>query len=205
MRNYKIFMQNKNFRTIKSEIRILGIDDAPFTPHQEGKVLIVGTLFRGGSWMDGVLTTHIQIDGTDSTDQIIKMVNDSRHLGQLGVIMLDGISFGGFNVVDIQEIYQKTGIPIIVAMRKLPNFEKIKKALQNFSDWEKRWANVEKAGPVYRVDESGQLFVQISGIDLEDALEIVKLSTTRSNLPEPIRTAHIIASGVETGESRGNA
>lgn len=198
-------MLNKSFRTIKSEIRILGIDDAPFTPHQKGKVLVVGTLFRGGSWMDGVLTTYLQIDGTDSTDQIIKMVKKSRHLGQLGVIMLDGITFGGFNVVNIQQIYQKTGVPVIVAMRKLPNFDKIKKALQNFSDWEDRWSNIEKAGQVYRVDKSGQLFIQISGINLEDALEIVKLSTTRSNLPEPIRTAHIIAAGVETGESRGNA
>ena len=61
-------MKNKKFRTIKSEIRILGIDDAPFTPHKEGNVLLVGTFFRGGSWLDGVLTTHVQIDGTDSTD-----------------------------------------------------------------------------------------------------------------------------------------
>lgn len=198
-------MENKKFRTIKSEIRILGIDDGPFNPHHEGNVLLVGTIFRGGFWLDGVLTTYLEKDGTDATDQIIKMVNDSRHLGQLGVLMLDGITFGGFNVVNIQQIFEKTTVPVIVAMRKYPNFEKIKKALKNFPDWPERWKNVKKAGEVYPVDDSGQLFIQISGISLKDALEIVKLSTTRSNIPEPIRTAHIIAAGVETGESRGNA
>jgi endonuclease V-like protein UPF0215 family len=198
-------MKNKNFRAIKSEIRILGVDDAPFTPHTEGNVLVVGALFRGASWLDGVLTTQVRIDGTDSSEQIINMVNNSRHQGHLGVIMLDGITFGGFNVVDIAQIFEKTKVPVIVAMRKYPNFEKIEKALQNFSDGNERWKNVEKAGPVYSVNDSESLFIQISGIELSDALEIVKLSTTHSNLPEPIRTAHIIAAGVETGESYGNA
>jgi len=33
----------------------------------------------------------------------------------------------------------------------------------------------------------------------------VKLSSTRSLIPEPIRVAHLIASGVALGESRGGA
>jgi len=34
---------------------------------------------------------------------------------------------------------------------------------------------------------------------------IVKLSSTRSLIPEPIRVAHLIASGVALGESMGGA
>ncbi|MDP1552010.1 MAG: DUF99 family protein [Methanobacteriaceae archaeon] len=198
-------MKNKKFRIIKSEIRILGIDDAPFSPHKHEKVRIIGAIFRGGLCLDGVMTTYMEVDGIDSTDQIIKMVNDSRHLGQLRVIMLDGITFGGFNVANIPEIFEKTGIPIIVIMRKFPNFLKIKKALQNFHDWEERWNKIKIAGKVHQVNEPAQIFIQIHGIDLEDAMEIVKISTKRSKIPEPIRTAHIIAAGVETGESKGNA
>jgi len=56
--------------------------------------------------------------------------------------MLDGITFGGFNLVNIRKIFESTGVPVIVIMRKLPNFERIKKALKRFDDWEKRWANV---------------------------------------------------------------
>ena len=41
------------------------------------------------------------------------------------------------------------------------------------------------------------------GLKLEDAMEIVKFSTTRSAIPEPLRVAHIIAAGIVTGESKG--
>ena len=47
--------------------------------------------------------------------------------------------------------------------------------------------------------------MQTSGISKEDAQKIVTLSTTRSAIPEPIRVAHIIAAGITTGESKGNA
>jgi len=195
----------KKFRSIKQEIRILGVDDSPFPAHTNEEVMLVGTVFRAGNWLDGVLSTFVDGDGVNATHKISEMVLNSRNMGQLGVIMLDGITFAGFNVVNIRELYQATGIPVIVIMRKSPNFESIKKALKRFSDWKVRWANVLEAGQVHRVDGNESIYIQIQGIKLEDALEIVKLSTTRSAIPEPIRVAHIIAAGIVTGESRGSA
>ena len=198
-------MINKKFRVIKKEIRILGIDDAPFPPHTKNNVMLIGTIFRGGTWLDGVLRTYIKGDGTDSTLKIIKMVNDSRHKDQMGVIMLDGITFGGFNIVNIKEIFNETGIPVIVIMRKFPNFEKIRKALTKFEDSLERWSVIQEAGTVYKIENKEPLYIQICGIDLEDAEEIVGLATTRSAIPEPIRAAHLIGAGVITGESKGSA
>jgi endonuclease V-like protein UPF0215 family len=195
----------KKFWKIKKEIRILGVDDGPFIPHGQEKVLIIGTIFRAGIWLDGVLSTHIINDGNDATAKLVGMVNQSRHREQIGVIMLDGITFGGFNVVDIQQLFHKTKIPVIVIMRKKPDLLKIKKALQNFSNWEKRWKLVQKAGKIQKIHNKEPVYVQTSGISWEDAEEIVKLATTRSAIPEPIRVAHIIASGVITGDSKGSA
>ena len=110
--------------------------------------------------------------------------------------MLDGITFGGFNVVDIQQIFQKTQIPVIVIMRKQPDLLKIRNALQNFSNWEERWKRIQKAGKIKIIQNKELIYIQTSGISWEDAEEIVKLATTRSAIPEPIRAAHIIASGL---------
>jgi uncharacterized protein len=198
-------IETKKFRIIKQEIRILGIDDSPFPTHTTDEVMLVGTIFRAGNWLDGVLSTHICGDGTDSTEKIVHMVKNSRNLGQLGVIMLDGITFGGFNVVNIQEIYKATNIPVIVVMRKIPNFEGIKNALKRFDDWEERWQNITGAGEVYKVPNPEPVYIQVNGIEIDDAMEIVKISTTRSAIPEPLRVAHIIAAGIVTGESRGSA
>ena len=197
--------ETKKFRIIKKEIRILGVDDSPFPSHTNEEVMLVGTVFRAGNWLDGVLSTYIHGDGTDGTEKITEMVKNSRNLGQLGVIMLDGITFGGFNLVNIRMIFESTGVPVIVIMRKLPNFERIKKALKRFDDWEKRWANVLEAGKVYKVDNTESIYMQIYGIEREDAEDIVRLSTTRSAIPEPVRVAHIIAAGIVTGESKGSA
>jgi uncharacterized protein len=197
--------EKKKFRIIKQEIRILGVDDSPFPSHTTDEVMLVGTVFRAGMWLDGVLSTYIHGDGTDATEKIAEMVKNSRNLGQLGVIMLDGITFGGFNLVNIRQIFESTGIPVIVIMRKIPNFERIKKALKRFDDWEDRWANVIEAGEVYLVDSPEPVYIQIHGIEREDAEDIVRLSTTRSSIPEPLRVAHIIAAGIVTGESKGSA
>jgi len=184
------------------------VDDAPFVPHSREQVMVIGTLFRAGNWLDGVLRTHITVDGTDATTSLITMVNGSRHLEQLGVMMLDGITLGGFNVVNIQKIFQETEVPVIVIMRKYPDLPRIKKALKNFPDWEERWNHIIDAGEIYKVHavtNQEPIYMQLCGISPEDARTIVKLSATRSAIPEPIRAAHIIAAGVITGESKGNA
>ena len=77
--------------------------------------------------------------------------------------------------------------------------------MKNFQNWENRWENVVEAGKVYKVDNPEPIYIQINGIEIEDAVEIVKLSTTRSAIPEPLRVAHIIAAGIIKGESKGSA
>lgn len=156
--------------------------------------------------MDGVLRAHIDVDGTDATQRIIEMVNKSRHKGQLRVIMVDGVTFAGFNVIDIQEIFRQTGLPVIVVSRKLPDFSKVKKALRNLPDWRERWRMLRTAGKIYQVrskPKAAPICVQVAGIKRADAEQIVKLTSTHSLVPEPLRVAHLIATGIARGESVG--
>lgn len=172
--------------------------------------MIIGAVFRGGDWLDGVLRSEITRDGMDGTETIIRMVTSSKHFVQLRVIMLDGITFGGFNPIDIVKINEETGLPVIVIMRKYPVFEKIESALKHLPDPEKRMEIIKKAGEIAEVTNyidhrARPLYIQWVGIEKEDARSIVQLTSTRSNIPEPIRVAHLIATGVVFGESRGKA
>lgn len=198
--------KNIKFYKIKNEIRILGIDDAPFDLYNDKTVPLIGTIFRGGNWLDGVLKTDIRVDGTDATEKIAEMVNKTRHK-DLRIIMLDGISFGGFNLVDIEELFRRTTLPVIVIVRQMPDFKAIKKALKNLKN-QKFYQNcMEKAGKPLKVEtKPGKfIYIQSHGLKFSDAERIVKLSSTRSLIPEPIRVAHLIASGIVLGESRGGA
>ena len=185
----------------KKEVRILGIDDSPFEKFTKGNSLVIGTIFRGGLLLDGILTTKVAIDGNNSTKKLIQMVNNSKYKPQLKCIMLNGIAMAGFNVVDIGQLWKKTKIPVIVAIRKYPNFKKIETTLRQLNKLHK-YKLIQKAGPVEQV---GRIFIQRKGITLEKAKAIINLTCTRSLIPEPIRVAHLIAGGIATGESKGQA
>jgi len=192
-------LSHKRFRSIKPEIRVLGVDDGVFIPRSKGLVDVVGIVFRGGYWLDGVMRTEIEVDGLDATEKIASMITESPHYKQLRIIMLSGITFAGFNVVDIKELYNKTGLPVIVLTRNLPKMEEIRQALENLPEKEKRWKAILNAGEIFEVQtREGEepIYMQIAGIEREDAEKIVKITSTRSNIPEPLRVAHIIASGL---------
>jgi endonuclease V-like protein UPF0215 family len=183
---------------IKPQIRILGIDDGSLCGQ---KILLVGVVFRGGFWIDGLLSCDIERDGTDATEKIISMVHGTRH-EDLRVIMTDGITFAGFNTIDIQEIAQQTGLGVIPVMRRMPNFRKISRALDNFPDKAQRWECIEKAGPIFSVKVGkGTLFYQAAGLEKEEAEKVISLTCMHSHLPEPVRVAHIIATGIVRGEA----
>ena len=186
---------------LKKEARILGIDDSPFDKFRDKKTLIIGTFFRGSSSLDGVLTTTATVDGSDATAKIVGMVKKSKFYPQLQAIMLNGIAVGGFNVVDIEKLHTATKIPVVVVMRGFPEAGKIKSTLAMLG-MKSKVKLIEKAGRIYKIDN---VHVQLSGCTLQKAKELLKISCTRSNIPEPIRVAHLIAAGIKLGESKGKA
>jgi endonuclease V-like protein UPF0215 family len=187
----------KKFRTVKPEIRVLGVDDGPFTP-RKGFAPVVGVVFRGGYWLDGVLSTKVKVDGFDATDKIATMMVESPHYRQVRIMMLEGVTFGGFNVVDIKELNALTELPVIVVTRNKPDFREIHAAVKKLPNSTERWAAVQNAGQVFEVHTRSldeKVYMEISGIRESDARRILQLTSTRSSIPEPLRVAHLIASG----------
>lgn len=188
-------MSVKGFRIIKPEIRVLGVDDGPFSPHR-GFASVVGVVFRGGCWLDGVLSTRVEVDGFDGTDRIASMIVGSPHYRQVRVIMLDGVTFGGFNVVDIKKLCGLTDLPVIVVTRDKPDFKEIRAAVKKLPKSAERWRAVQNAGRVFEVETGGgRVYMEVCGVGEGDARRILQVTSTRSSIPEALRVAHLIASG----------
>jgi len=94
-----------------------------------------------------------------------------------------------------------------LSIEKKANLGKIKKALENFEDFEKRWNCIKNAGKIYEMElkKDKKLYYQFIGLEKDQVEKIIKLSCVRSLIPEPLRVAHLIASGVVRGESHGRA
>ncbi|MDP6155985.1 MAG: DUF99 family protein [Candidatus Thermoplasmatota archaeon] len=185
--------------------RILAIDDGPFKFGDE-MTDIVGVISRGPSYLEAIMKDSVQVDGRDSTEKIITMIKSSRYLEQVNVIMLDGGAFGGFNVFDIFEINERLDIPVMTVTRRLPDHERIKKALSaHFEDWEERFAIISKGNIDELPVKRGKAYVKRAGLDIGRSKALLARFTVHGVIPEPLRMAHMVATILKKNICTGKA
>ncbi len=89
-----------SLRTVKKEIRILGLDTCR-------KHVIIGAVVRGGLYLDGVM----KLQGADSTNSVAvaKFVRTSRYYPELRVVMTHDTR-RALNATDLEKA---AGLPVI--------------------------------------------------------------------------------------------
>jgi len=177
---------------MKSGLRAIGIDDGP----QANRTLLVGVVMRPDR-IEGILSTRVELDGDDSTEAILKMVKKRFH-DQIKCIFLDGVAVAGFNLVNYKELSGKLGLPVIACTSNKPHPEEFSKALERWPGKKRLWERIRT--PAYRL---GSIWYQFAGCSQLDAKSLVKQFQIHSSIPEPLRVAHLMAAGIELGESKG--
>lgn len=183
----------------------MGIDDSPFK-FEGDQALVVGAVVRIPDYLEGVMRTEVTVDGRDATEKIADMVSSSRYKDQIRAILLDGIALAGFNVVDIERLSEDLEMPVLTVTRDRPDFEKMKEALvKHFGDWEERYALITRLQLRRITTEHKPLYACGTGAAWSELEQLVKASTVRGVVPEPIRMAHLIAAAMVKGESYGRS
>ena len=177
--------------------RFVGFDDC-FAGLGSERACIIGCI-TAGTYVECFLYDTIDVDGFDSSEKIVSMVKKSRFYEQIKCIFLPGITFAGFNVADIVEINERTSIPVVVVMKKMPDLVKLSKAIENVSMPELRKEVIKKAGNIHTLEG---LYVQFVGCGEEDVKTYLKASRLKGNTPECLRIAHLAASAIAYGESK---
>jgi len=181
------------------QFHVVGFDDAPFDRESRGDVLVVGAVYAGAR-LDGVLSCRVRRDGANSTRALADCVLRSRFYPQLHAVLLQGIALGGFNVVDLRALRDALERPVLVVCRKKPDLAAIRCALlDHVRGGARKWRLIERAGPM---EPAGGLYVQRAGLSSAEARTLLQRFSIHSTVPEPLRTAHLIAAGVTLGESR---
>ncbi|MFZ3355264.1 MAG: DUF99 family protein [Thermoplasmata archaeon] len=178
----------------KPHVRVIGIDDGAFGRDQKTAPL-VGVVLSTPTYVEAIVRSRVTIDGTDATERIIALVEHSGHQEGIRGILLDGIAVGGFNVVDLDAVYERLQIPVVSVTPRAPNFERIRAALLEYfpADFARRWAIV-RAHRLYRVPiGSGTLRATGVGCSRREASALVLRTTILGHWPEPLRLAHLVA------------
>jgi len=173
------------------------VDDGAFSPRKERgiRALLVAVLCKR-SRIEAVKIATIEVDGTDAGNVLRGMLRRIR----FDLVMLSGITFGGFNLIDITTLARDLHRPVIAISGERPNNQAVRKALRDhFDDWEKRWRSVRSAGKLYsckplRCEPS--IHFEVKGTTPNVAKRIVTRTAVISRLPEPIRIARRVAKGL---------
>ncbi len=190
---------------MKPQVRVLGIDDAPFN-FDDDRVEIVGVVVRLPSYVEGFMISDVQVDGDDATHRLAQMVIESRFREGLALVMIDGVALGGFNIVDIRELHDQILIPVATVTKKEPDVASIEKALKaRFSDWKDRLEVISRSELEKVKTAHKPLYVYSVGIESADLKGLIRGSTVRGALPEPLRIAHLVATAIKSGESKGSS
>ena len=179
-------------------LRILGVEDGSFDAFNRkspGHTLLCGVLMEDDRILM-ILHAEIEVDGLDATDKLLSMM---RGIG-VDAVILGGITFGGFNVLDPRVIHAETGVPIIIYSGVKPDNDAVLAALRkHFPDWERRWEIIEGAGEIHSTRvfrEKYEIYFEAIGCDPEWSEEVLKESAMISRIPEPVRVAGLVARGL---------
>ncbi len=187
---------------LKRTLRVIGFDDARYPDRTPGSpVFLTGAVCKGTRF-EGMLWGQTTKDGMTATDEIIRLVKGSKFGPQIHLILLDGLTVGGGNVVDLQRLSQELGVPAIAVMRRLPNLDLFQQVIQKLPEGDERWRRVEAAGPIHEI--RGKVF-QVCGEEPDDVANALETLTIEGKVPEALRLAHLIGSAVMTGESSNRA
>ncbi|GAB4433272.1 MAG: DUF99 family protein [Anaerolineae bacterium] len=188
--------------SVKRYSNIIGFDDAPFTPATVGPVQVVGTVYTG-LYLTGVVMGEVTKDGSDAAEKLAHLVTASRFAEHIQMVMLQGIALGGFNVVDVADLHDRLGMPVLVVSRKLPDLAAVRNALlTRVPEGEQKWALIERLGPL---EAAGRVYIQRAGLTFVEAEAVIQRFTVHGHIPEPLRVAHLIAGALVNGQSRGRA
>lgn len=137
-------------------------------------------------------------DGWGATDAIIALLSGKKFLPQIHLVLLDGIAFGGFNVVDLPRLGSALQRPCISVMRKLPDLHAMERVAARLPRPRSRLRVLRRAGPIH---VSGKFIFQVFGAEpRETAIALGRLTDT-GHVPEALRLAHMVGGALAYGQS----
>jgi endonuclease V-like protein UPF0215 family len=165
----------------------------------------------------------VEVDGWDATDVIIRLVLqapafrkwdyvtvegrrpeglEERAFASRGLhaVLIDGTTVAGFNVVDVQRVFEATRVPVIAVTTKNPDLGRIHRALEhNFEDWPERFKVFERNRITSLRVGRFTLHGTVAGIHPKEASDILEAVTKPGHrVPEPLRVADSFASSMPT-------
>lgn len=166
---------------MKAETRAIGIDDGNARLRRR---LVAGVVFRGSLWLDGVVTSVVNVAAPSLGRRLALMVTNSKFYNELRVAMLHGSILGSMDAADFMAFRATAKLPTIAILQG--------KQIQLVRQI------VKKARKAVHFKPQEDISVLGVGLTTEKAVEILRITSHGGTIPEPVRVAGIIAVAMNT-------
>jgi len=159
----------------KRESRILGLSGTRI----KGKIVIVGVVFRGSLWLDGVVTSIVDIAERSLNSEVSRTIESTKQFSQLHAVILS------------QRLVIKKGISIVELSRRIrrPVIQPSKRAKKRRP---RKFASAVK--DLDLVVNGKHVVVSAAGIGREEAEQLYRIACSPNcKVPEAVRVADLIA------------
>lgn len=178
--------------SLKPGTRVLGIAES----YQGTESTVAGAVVKINRSVDGFAFDTCTVGGTDATEAI-RSVFDRLDREDLQFVMIAGIAPAWFNIVDLRELCEATGLPALsVSFEESPGLEA---AIADAFEGEQRARRLETyraQPPRRRVETEPPVFIRAVGCGAERATTVVR-HTTETGRPEPVRVARLAAQAAD--------
>jgi len=175
----------------KPALRVLGIAES-FTK-SEPLSRLVGVVMRGDLRIDGIAFSNITIGGDDATEGIIR-IYDKLDRMDINIILLNGAVIGWFNIIDLQEIYERLNISVLcLTYKESSGLEK--HILDYFPADEEKMRRYQRLGhrELVKLKTGYDVYIRGFGITSGEAKILLSKFTLDGRVPEPLRVARLAA------------
>lgn len=194
-------MKLESLLKLDRAIRVVGFDDAPFV-RRKGGIASISGIICANTRFEGMVWGKVRQDGWNALDTICKLLIGGKFLPQLHIVLLDGIAFGGFNIIDLPLLSQRLALPCVAVMRRQPDLAGVETAIRRLRQPERRLEILRRAGTIHAFPP---FFFQVCGESPEVTAAVLQRLTDCGKVPEALRLAHLIGAAVIKGESSSSA
>jgi len=155
--------------------------------------ILAGMVMRADLRVDGLAYARAAIGGDDATQAVLDIYHQLDRK-DINVILLEGAVLSWYNVVDLQEIWRKTGRPLIcLTYHSSPGLERC--IGEHFPESEEKMLRYRNLGErsLIRLKTGYMVYVRAYGADLEEARILLNKFTRDGRKPEPLRLAGLAA------------
>jgi endonuclease V-like protein UPF0215 family len=184
----------------KRGIRAMGIAES--FRKTDRRSTIAGVVMRSDLVLDGFVFGEATVGGDDATRALVRM-HTRLHRDDVNVILLSGAIISYYNVVDVQALADRTGVPVIcITYRESSGVEGAIR--DRFEDWQTKVGLYRRLGGRTRLSlKTGQkVFARLASVSEDDARQVVDAFTLQGSFSEPIRVARLLARAKRGDQAR---